>query len=183
MSSDFEGIFPRDWRPSDDERRFPSENGSGEPENRAPRALHEKEVKVVNVFEGVVSGVTTGIPTQTTTFVLLRDSRGRDLRIFVVRDVAYAISLAVSDESPDRPYTHDLMRVMLERLGAKIDRVIIDDLWQDTFYAKVYLLRDGDKEALEIDSRPSDAIALALRFHAPIYVAEAVLEAVQQSEN
>jgi bifunctional DNase/RNase len=176
VSSDFEGIFPGDWKPEDD-RPFSAANGSGEPENRGPRALHEKEVKVVNVFEGIVSGPNAVQPTQTTTFVLLRDSRGRDLRIFVVRDVAYAISLAVADETPDRPYTHDLMRVMLERLGAKVDRVIIDDLWQDTFYAKIYLLREGVKDVLELDSRPSDAIAIALRFRAPIYVAEAVLEA------
>jgi len=178
VSSDFESIFGGDWKP-EDERRYPLEHGSGEPENRAPRALHEKEVKVVNVFEGVVSGTNAGPPPQTTTFVLLRDNKGRDLRIFVVRDVAYAISIAVSDESPDRPYTHDLMRTMLERLGAKVDRVIIDDLWQDTFYAKIYLLKEGVKEVMEIDSRPSDAIALALRFRAPIYVAEAVLEAAQ----
>ena len=71
--------------------------------------------------------------------MLLRDNRGRDLRIFVVRDVAYAISLRRSPESPDRPYTHDLMRTMLERFGGKVDRIIIDDLWQDTFYAKIYL--------------------------------------------
>ena len=178
MSSDFEGIFGGDWKP-ENERRFPGDDGTGEPENRAPRALYEKEVKIVNVFEGVVTGAVAGPTPQTTTFVLLRDNRGRNLRIFVVRDVAYAISLAVSDESPDRPYTHDLMRVMLERLGAKVDRVIIDDLWQDTFYAKVYLLRTGSTDVLEIDSRPSDAIALALRFKAPIYVAEAVLEAAQ----
>ena len=181
MSSDFEGIFGSDWRPEDG-KRFPLEHGSGEPENRAPRALHEKEVKVVNVFEGVVSGAAAGLPIPTTTFVLLRDNRGREIRIFVVRDVAYAISLALSDESPDRPYTHDLMRVMIERLGARVERVIIDDLWQDTFYAKIYLLKDGAKEVVEIDSRPSDALALALRFRAPIYVAEAVLEAAH-SEN
>ena len=181
MSSDFEGIFPGDWKPGD-ERQFPLESGSGEPENRTPRVLYEKEVKVVNVFEGVVTGPAGGPAPQPTTFVLLRDNRGRDIRIFVVRDVAYAISLAVAEESPDRPYTHDLMRVMLERLGAKVERVIIDDLWQDTFYAKVYLLRAGSTDVLEIDSRPSDAIALALRFHAPIYVAEAVLEAAH-SEN
>ena len=179
MSSDFEGIFGGDWKPEEGEGRFPLGNGSGEPENRAPRALHEKEVKVVNVFEGVVTGPNLPPATQTTTFVLLRDNRGRDLRIFVNRDVAYSISLAVSDETPDRPYTHDLMRTMLERFGAKVDRIIIDDLWQDTFYAKIYLLREGIKEVMEIDSRPSDAIAVALRFHAPIYVAEAVLEAAQ----
>jgi bifunctional DNase/RNase len=178
VSSDFDGIFGGGWKP-EDERRFPQESGKGEPENRGPRALYEKEVKVVNVFEGVVSGAAVGPSPQTTTFVLLRDNRGRNIRIFVVRDVAYAISLAVAEENPDRPYTHDLMRVMLERLGAKLDRVIIDDLWQDTFYAKIYLVRDGVKDVMEIDSRPSDAIALALRFRAPIYVAEAVLEAGQ----
>lgn len=178
MSSDFEGLFDSGWKP-EDERRLPQENGPGEPENRSPRALHEKEVKVVDVYEGVISGPNPVPPPQATTFVLLRDNRGRDLRIFVVRDVAYAISLAVKEETPDRPYTHDLMRTMLERLGAKVERVIIDDLWQDTFYAKIYLLREGMKELMEIDARPSDAIALALRFRAPIYVAEAVLEAAQ----
>jgi bifunctional DNase/RNase len=62
-----------------------------------------------------------------------------------------------------------------------IDRVVIDDLWQGTFYAKIYLLH-GDEE-IEIDSRPSDAIALALRFRAPIYMAESVLEAEGQPED
>ena len=178
MSSDFEGIFGGDWKPEDD-RPFRDADGSEETENRSPRVLHEKEVKVVNVFEGVVTGPHAAPNTQTTTFVLLRDNRGRQLRIFVVRDVAYAISLAVTEESPDRPYTHDLMRTMLERLGARVDRVIIDDLWQDTFYAKIYLQKTGATEVMEIDSRPSDAIAIALRFRAPIYVAEAVLEAGQ----
>ncbi len=179
MSSDFEGIFGGDWNKPEDERRFPLEDGSVEPENRAPRPLYEKEVKVVNVFEGIVSGPNANPSAPITTFVLLRDNRGRELRIFVVRDVAYAISLAISDEIPDRPYTHDLMRTMLERLGTKVDRVIIDDLWQDTFYAKIYLTREGTKDVMEIDSRPSDAIALGLRFRAPIYVAEAILESTQ----
>jgi bifunctional DNase/RNase len=179
VSSDFEGIFGGDWNP-EDERCPPPENSSGEPENQRPRILHEKEVKVVNVFEGVVTGANLPPAAQATTFVLLRDNRGRDLRIFVNRDVAYSISLAVAEETPDRPYTHDLMRTMLERFGGKVDRIIIDDLWQDTFYAKIYLLKAGsNNEVIEIDSRPSDAIALALRFRAPIYVAEAVLEAAQ----
>lgn len=182
MSSDFEGLFGRDWRPPRGEGDLPLEDDqeeAGEPENRAPRPLYEKEVKVVDVFEGIVSGPNAGHQTQPTTFVLLRDNRHRDLRIFVVRDVAYAISLALKEETPDRPYTHDLMRTILERLEAKVERVIIDDLWQDTFYAKIYVTKAGSQEVMEIDSRPSDAIALALRFRAPIYVAEAVLDAAQ----
>jgi bifunctional DNase/RNase len=77
--------------------------------------------------------------------------------------------------------THDLTRNILTRLGVSIDRVVIDDLWQGTFYAKIYLLH-GDEE-IEIDSRPSDAIALALRFRAPIYMAESVLEAEGQPDD
>ncbi len=192
MSSDFDSLFPREWRPDEEKRpsreglplepenRIPPVEGLPlEPENRLPRILNEKEVKVVNVFEGIVNSPGTSTPAQVSTFVLLRDNRGREFRIFVVRDVAYAISLALSGDAPDRPYTHDLMKVMLDRMGAKVDHVIIDDLWQDTFYAKIYLLRNGEKETLEIDSRPSDALALALRYRAPIYVAEAVLDAVQ----
>ncbi len=178
MSSDFESIFGGNWRP-DEDARLPAEGISSEQENRAPRALNEKEVKVVNVFEGIVNTPGTTIPSQVSTFVLLRDNKGREFRIFVVRDVAYAISLALSEEAPDRPYTHDLMKVILDRMGAKVERVIIDDLWQDTFYAKIYLIRNGESDTIEIDSRPSDALALALRFRAPIYVAEAVLESIQ----
>ena len=105
---------------------------------------------------------------------MLRDNAGREFKIFVMRDVAVAISMAIESERPDRPFTHDLIRNVLERLGAAVERVTIDDLWQETFYAKITLSR-GD-ESFDIDARPSDAIAMALRYHAPIYVAEAVLE-------
>ena len=105
----------------------------------------------------------------------MRDNRGRELRIYVLRDVALAISLALESETPDRPFTHDLMKNILERLSTRVERVTIDDLWQETFYARITLDHKG--EYLDIDARPSDAIALALRYKAPIYVAEEVLEA------
>ena len=171
--SDFRDLFGN-MGPEDDRRPSSDELGP-EPENRGYRALNEKEVRVVNVYEGIYDS--PGGQTSSTTFVLLRDNRGREFKIFVLRDVALAISLGLENDPPDRPYTHDLIKTMIERLGAKVERITIDDLWHDTFYAKIELTQGG--ESVEIDARPSDAIAIALRFRAPIYVAEAVLEASQ----
>ena len=175
MGNDFKDLFG-DWRP-DEEGRGHDADSRAEPENRTRRALNEKEVKIVNVYEAVPDGP-AGQPLQHTTFVLLRDNRGRELRIYVLRDVALAISLALESEPPDRPFTHDLMKNILDRLETSVERVTIDDLWQETFYARITLDHKG--ETLDIDARPSDAIALALRFKAPIYVAEAVLETTTQ---
>ncbi len=171
--SDFRDFFGG-MGPEDDRR--PSSDDAGlEPENRGYRSLNEKEVRVVNVYEGIYD--TPGGQGSSTTFVLLRDNRGREFKIFVLRDVALAISLGLENDPPDRPHTHDLMKTFIDRLGAKVERVTIDDLWNDTFYAKIGLTQNG--ESIEIDARPSDAIAIALRARAPIYVAEAVLEASQ----
>ena len=85
--------------------------------------------------------------------------------------------MALEEDKPDRPFTHDLIKLILEQVGAKVERVIIDDLWQDTFYAKVCIAHNGLTH--DIDARPSDALALALRFRAPIYVAEDVLDRAQ----
>ncbi|HZT41771.1 MAG TPA: bifunctional nuclease family protein [Chthonomonadaceae bacterium] len=169
MGNDFKDLFG-DWRPDDT---------PPEPEGRAQRPLNEKEVKVVNVWEGILEpqGLFGNAETRQTYFIQLRDNQGREFRIFVLRDMALSISLALENENPDRPFTHDLMKAILERMGATIERVTIDDLWQDTFYAKVVITYNG--QTMEIDARPSDAIALALRFRAPIYVAEYVLEAAQ----
>ena len=172
MGNDFKDLNA-DWRP-DEEGRGQRDDSRAEPENRVRRALNEKEVKIVNVYEAVSDG-SSGQSSQHTTFVLLRDNRGRELRIYVLRDVGLAISLAIEGVTPDRPFTHDLMKNILERLGATVERVTIDDLWQETFYARITL--DIKGETLDIDARPSDAIALGLRYRAPIYVAEAVLEA------
>jgi bifunctional DNase/RNase len=177
VGNDFKDLFG-DWRP-DEEGRKPDEEFRLEPENRIRRALNEKEVKIVNVYEAVPDN-SSGQPAQhqNQTFVLLRDNRGRELRIYVLRDVALAISLGLESETPDRPFTHDLMKNILDRLGGTVERVTIDDLWQETFYARITL--DYKGETIDIDARPSDAIALALRYKAPVYVAEAVLEATTQ---
>lgn len=113
-------------------------------------------------------------------FVQLQDDDGRVLPISIGPFEAMAISLALEGAQLDRPMTHDLMRVLVERLDGVLDRVVIDDLWNSTYYAKLYI-RKGDEE-LEIDSRPSDAIALAVRFNAPIYVIDSILDSVHGEE-
>ena len=166
--SDFKGLFG-DWEP--DERP----EGEDKSKRQDRRNSRECEVRVVDVYEGVYDS--SGRGGEGTYFVLLRDNHNRELKIFLVRDVAMAIFMAIQNKAPDRPFTHDLLRNVIDKLGGKVERVIVDDLMQDTFYARI--LVEKGKETIEIDSRPSDAIALALRFRAPIYVAESVLEDAQ----
>ena len=188
MPGDFDKLFDDDWRPQDSdpdglsslrgsngEENAPTGEFTSELENRKPRSLQEKEVKVMGVYAHQDQG------TIANHFVLLRDNRGRRVPIFVGQFEAFAISVALEGDSPDRPFTHDLIRLMLERLDATIERVVIDDLWNETFYAKIGLVR-ASGETMDIDARPSDAIALALRVRAPIYMAENVLEATIRTE-
>jgi len=139
------------------------------PEDGEERRLEEKEVKVVGVYEHQEATAS-----QPAAFVLLRDNRGRSVLIWIGRPEAFAISVALEGASADRPMTHDLMKNIVYRLGGRIDRIVIDDLWHDTYYAKIHLALNGT--SVEIDSRPSDAIALGLRAKAPIYMAESVIE-------
>src|SRR5690625_906807 len=85
---------------------------------------------------------------------------------------AQAISAHIERSKPQRPMTHDLTMAMLEELDAKIDRIVISDLREEVYYARVRV--KSSKGNFEIDARPSDAIALALRAEAPIYVSEDV---------
>lgn len=90
---------------------------------------------------------------------------------------ANAIALQIEGVESPRPMTHDLLRATLELLGATVDRIVISELKDNTFYARIHLQRNG--QALEIDARPSDAIALALRTESPIFVRQHVLEQAQ----
>ncbi|MDY6826146.1 MAG: bifunctional nuclease family protein [Bacillota bacterium] len=87
---------------------------------------------------------------------------------------AQAIALVLQDEIPPRPLTHDLLKSVCERLGAVMEKVVITDIKESTFYAEIYFQQNG--ETLVIDSRPSDAIALALRLEAPIYMETRLIE-------
>ena len=176
MGKDFQDLFGP-GEPGDETWPTGGDISEIEPENRKPHALHEKEVKVIGVFEP-----TSDEPTESTTppptFVLLQDRRQRKVPIWIGRTEAMAISMAMDGEEPERPMTHDLIRILLNKLGAGVDRVIIDDLWQETFYAKLTITHGS--EVFDIDCRPSDAVAVALRTGAPIYIAEAVFEQVEQ---
>jgi len=110
-------------------------------------------------------------------FVLVSDGERR-LPILIGPFEAQAIQLVLENTRPDRPMTHDLFRSVLDRLNATLDRVVVDDFWNTIYYAKLYL--KSGKEEFEIDARPSDAIALAVRFEAPIYVAETILDAAME---
>ena len=164
--------------PSEGEGLFeqtPAPDYTTENENKSRRSLNEKEVKVMGVFMHQDSKM----PAQH--FVLLRDNRGRRVPIWVGQFEAWAIATTLEGDTSERPMTHDLFKVLLDKLEATVERIIIDDLWNETFYAKIGLVR-ADGETLEIDARPSDAIAIALRARAPIYMAENVVESTDRSE-
>jgi bifunctional DNase/RNase len=107
--------------------------------------------------------------------IILRDTdKGHFLPIWVGMFEANAIALEMEKVATPRPMTHDLLKNVLAELDAKVERVVINDLRENTFFARIHLARkDGN---LTIDSRPSDAIALALRSQAEIFVEEEVLE-------
>ncbi|HTO77763.1 MAG TPA: bifunctional nuclease family protein [Thermoanaerobaculia bacterium] len=107
--------------------------------------------------------------------VILRDKEdGLFLPIWVGLFEANAIALEMEKISTPRPMTHDLLRNVLAELGTRVERIIINDLKDNTFFARIHLTR-GDTH-FDIDSRPSDAIALALRSRAEIFVDHEVLE-------
>lgn len=107
--------------------------------------------------------------------VILREKgTNRYLPIWIGPAEADAIAVKLQNVELSRPLTHDLLHSVISTLGASVDYVVVCGLKEDTFYAKLALSVDGVK--LDIDSRPSDALALAVRVSAPIYAEESVLE-------
>ena len=107
--------------------------------------------------------------------VILKEKEAeRYLPIWIGPAEADSIAVKLQDVSVPRPLTHDLLRSVIDALGAAVVSIIVCDLRNDTFYAKIILSLDG--ENLEVDSRPSDAIALAVRAEVPIYAEESVLD-------
>jgi len=117
-------------------------------------------------------------PVSNSPIVVLKDEADKFfLPIWVGIFEANAIALQLENVSTPRPMTHDLLKNMIADLDARVSRVVISDLRDSTFFAQIRLIT-GSK-TLEVDARPSDAIALALRTEAPIFVAQSVLDQAQ----
>jgi bifunctional DNase/RNase len=131
----------------------------------------EVEMKI----RGLMMDPMTNMP-----IVVLKDLGGESvLPIWVGIYEANAIALEIEKVTTPRPMTHDLIKVLLTGLEATVRKVVVNELRDDTFYALIWLEREG--EMISIDSRPSDALALALRHDCPIYVEEKVLQSSRAS--
>jgi uncharacterized protein len=122
-------------------------------------------------------GVRVELPTNTP-IVLLRETEGerRMLPIFIGSPEATAIAFALEQVATPRPMTHDLMQNLLDELGVSLERIVVTDLQDSTFFAELHLEQGGKVQTLS--SRPSDAIALAARTGSPIFAEESVLDDV-----
>jgi uncharacterized protein len=126
----------------------------------------EVEMKI----RGLMMDPVTNMP-----IVILKDVGGNSvLPIWVGVYEANAIALEIEKVSTPRPMTHDLIKSLLMGLNTALRKVVVSELKDDTFYAVIWLDREG--ELISVDSRPSDALALALRLDCPIYVEDAVLK-------
>jgi hypothetical protein len=133
----------------------------------------EVEMKI----RGLMMDPVTNMP-----IVILRDVSGNSvLPIWVGVYEANAIALEIEKVSTPRPMTHDLIKSLLLGLNTAMRKVVVSELKDDTFYAVIWLDRDG--ETISVDSRPSDALALALRLDCPIYVEETVLKSSSKAAN
>src|SRR5215510_7566489 len=133
-------------------------------------------MQIEMTIKGLMVDPVTNVP-----IILLRDSDGQKvLPIWVGIFEANAIAQQIENVSPPRPMTHDLLRNVIRDLDASVQKIVVCDLQENTFYALIYLLRNGD--TLAIDARPSDAIALALRTRAPIFVEDSVIEHAETTD-
>lgn len=133
----------------------------------------EREVKV----RGLLVDPTTNTP-----IVLLKDVESEAmLPIWVGPFEANSIATEIEKVAPPRPMTHDLLRNVINQLGGQVERVIVTDLRENTFFAVIEIILNGEHTL--IDARPSDAIALALRVDCPIFIREEILESSRMAED
>jgi uncharacterized protein len=127
-------------------------------------------VEIEMKIRGLMMDPVTNVP-----IVILKGSDGNTLLpIWVGVYEANAIALEIEKVATARPMTHDLLRNMLQGLGCSVSKVVVSQLKDDTFYAVIWLMHNGN--LISVDSRPSDALALALRTDSPIYVDEEVIK-------
>lgn len=121
-----------------------------------------------------IDSVRASLLSQHRVVVLKEEDVERYLAIWIGPYEADAITIKLQGVEVARPLTHDLLEQSLTKLGAKVSHVLVNDLHDDTFYARVVVDKNGER--IELDSRPSDAIALAVRVQSPIFVSESVME-------
>jgi uncharacterized protein len=126
------------------------------------------------VIEVVVESIRVNMANYKRVVMLKEKDSTRYLPIWIGHFEADAIAIPMQKVPVSRPLTHDLLRAAIGALGARLEHVIINDLAEETFYAKLILYQDG--KSVEVDARPSDAIALAIRWEVPIFVEERVLD-------
>src|SRR5579871_1460085 len=135
---------------------------------------HQPASEIEMKIRGLMMDPVTNMP-----IVILKDINGNAvLPIWVGVYEANAIALEIEKVTTPRPMTHDLIKNLLLGLHTSVRKVVVNDLREDTFYALIWLERDG--QTISIDSRPSDALALALRLDCPIFVEDAVLKTSKQ---
>ncbi len=134
-----------------------------------------KETGEVEMIMMRIMGLIFDPNLNTTVIVLLDPKQERVLPIWIGPMEGNAIAMGMEKVITPRPMTHDLMKNILEEFQVEVIKVVVTELKDDTFYALIHLIIEGKE--LEIDSRPSDAIALAVRAEAPIYCTEKVLDA------
>ena len=134
-------------------------------------------MQIEMMIKGLMIDPITNMP-----IIILRDQEGqRILPIWVGVFEANAIALQIENVQTPRPMTHDLLKNIIDDLSAQVERIVVTELKENTFYALIHLRRNG--HSIEVDARPSDAIALALRTRSPIFVEEAVIQNARSVEN
>jgi bifunctional DNase/RNase len=133
-------------------------------------ALHERSAMI----RVVVDSIRVSLLTQHRVVVLRETDSRRYLPIWIGPFEAEAIGMAIQGHEPQRPLTHDLLKATIGDLGGQITHIYVNDIQDNTFYARIVIEQQG--QSIEVDARPSDAIALAVRTEVPIYVETHVLE-------
>jgi len=136
-------------------------------------------MEIQMTIKGLMIDPITNMP-----IIILRDEEGqRLLPIWVGVFEANAIALQIENVQTPRPMTHDLLKSMIDHLEARVERIVVCALKENTFYATIHLSVARGGGSIAVDARPSDAIALALRTSSPIFVEETVIQSARSVEN
>ncbi len=148
-----------------------------------PHSLEEVILKSENKFQEMkIAGIASDTRNMQPVVILKEISGERELYIWIGPVEAMALQRAISKEVFQRPLTHELMRNLVEKLGARLEHIEIDDLKDHTYYATIYL-KTPDSRLVTIDARPSDSLVLATWTGASIFVSERVIQGMSEAEN